>query len=82
MDWARQQGYIVITHDLDFGTLLATTQAKGPSVVQVRTQAVSPQHLRDLIVSTIQRFSGILGEGALISVDERRAKTRILPLRS
>ncbi len=25
MDWARTNGYVVFTHDLDFGTLLALT---------------------------------------------------------
>jgi predicted nuclease of predicted toxin-antitoxin system len=35
--WAKQNGHIVITHDLDFGSLLALTQAIGPSVIQVRT---------------------------------------------
>jgi len=27
MEWARVNGYIVFTHDLDFGTILATTRA-------------------------------------------------------
>lgn len=37
MDWARGRGYIVFTHDLDFGSILASTGATGPSVIQVRT---------------------------------------------
>lgn len=37
MAWARQNGYVVFTHDLDFGALLAVTGAEGPSVIQVRT---------------------------------------------
>jgi predicted nuclease of predicted toxin-antitoxin system len=41
MAWAKQNGYVVFTHDLDFGTLLTLTQAEGPSVVQVRTQDVT-----------------------------------------
>ena len=32
MEWARKNEHIVFTHDLDFGTLLALTQAKSPSV--------------------------------------------------
>jgi predicted nuclease of predicted toxin-antitoxin system len=36
MGYARDHGYVVFTHDLDFGTLLALTRARGPSVVQVR----------------------------------------------
>ncbi len=30
MDWARSNGYVVFTHHLDFGSLLAATQTKGP----------------------------------------------------
>ena len=29
MDWARRNQHIVFTHDLDFGALLALTQAKA-----------------------------------------------------
>ena len=38
MEWARQAGHVVFTHDLDFSALLALTEATGPSVIQVRTQ--------------------------------------------
>lgn len=38
MAWALTNDYIVFTHDLDFGTLLAITQADAPSVIQVRSQ--------------------------------------------
>lgn len=43
MRHAREQGYVLFTHDLDFGTLLALTRALGPSVLQVRTQNVLPK---------------------------------------
>ena len=42
MTWARQNGYVVFTHDLDFGALLAVTGAEGPSVIQIRTVDVTP----------------------------------------
>ncbi len=41
IEYARSNEYIVFTHDLDFGTLLAFTQAKGPSVIQVRAAGYS-----------------------------------------
>ncbi|WP_335174495.1 DUF5615 family PIN-like protein [Nostoc sp.] len=34
MEWARTNGYIVFTHDLDFGSLLAATGVDTPSVIQ------------------------------------------------
>jgi len=36
MRWALDEQRIVLTHDLDYGAMLAATQATAPSVVQVR----------------------------------------------
>ncbi len=36
MNWAHERDYVIITHDLDFGAILAATEARGPSVVQIR----------------------------------------------
>src|SRR2546427_11755648 len=56
MDYARAQGYIVFTHDLDFGTLLAVTRAEGPSVIQVRAQDVMPEHLETVVVGALRQY--------------------------
>lgn len=80
MDYARVNGYIVFTHDLDVGTILALTQANGPSVVQLRAQNILPSHLASTIVSVLRTNEAFLMEGALIVVDEGRERIRILPL--
>jgi len=43
--YAKSHGYVIFTHDLDFGAILAATNADYPSVVQVRVQDVTPEHL-------------------------------------
>jgi predicted nuclease of predicted toxin-antitoxin system len=45
MEWAREHGRVVLTHDLDFGAMLAATQATSPSVAQIRAQDVRPESL-------------------------------------
>lgn len=80
MEWARANGYVVFTHDLDFGTLLALTRSDGPSVVQIRTQNVLPSHLESVLVNTFRQYEPLLESGALISVDEGRSRVRILPI--
>ena len=80
MDWARTNGYVVITHDLDFGSLLVTTRAHGPSVIQVRTQNIMPQILGHRIVQILQQYGPVLESGALITVDEIRSRIRILSI--
>jgi predicted nuclease of predicted toxin-antitoxin system len=80
MDWARANGYVVFTHDLDFGTLLALTQAESPSVIQVRTQDVTPAHLSGMIIAALRNYESLLESGALIVLDEAKSRVRILPL--
>lgn len=80
MEWARSNGYIVFTHDLDFGAILAATQASGPSVIQVRTENVLPEDAGEAVIAAVQRFKDVLEQGALISIDPARARARILPL--
>jgi predicted nuclease of predicted toxin-antitoxin system len=82
MAWAREHGYVVFTHDLDFGTLLALTRESGPSVVQVRAHDVLPDRIGPIVVSTIRTYQSQLGGGAIVTVDESRGRVRILPIRS
>lgn len=56
MSWARERKYVVFTHDVDFGTLLAMTRAHGPSVIQVRTQNVMPAYLERLVTHALRRM--------------------------
>lgn len=82
MTWAKAKGYIVFTHDLDFGAILAATKAESPSVFQVRAQDINPHHTGNLVVSVLNQFRAHLEKGALVSVDEMKSRTRILPLRN
>ena len=78
--WAQQNDYVVFTHDLDFGAMLAITGAEAPSVIQIRTENVSPDALGPRAVSILSRFAPELAAGALVVVDETRDRIRILPL--
>lgn len=80
MDWARANGYVVFTHDLDFGVLLAHSRAYGPSVIQIRIQDIRPQHLMDRMVQILREYESVLEIGALVTVDESKARVRVLPI--
>lgn len=80
MGFARDRGYVVFTHDLDFGNLLAATNARGPSVVQVRTQDPTPAAVGELVVSTLREVEDQLARGALVTVELSRMRLRVLPL--
>ncbi|MCC7329110.1 MAG: DUF5615 family PIN-like protein [Gammaproteobacteria bacterium] len=79
--WAAEHEHVVFTHDLDFGAILAASGARTPSVIQVRTQDVTPEHLARLVVTALPQHERLLEQGALITVDEARSRARILPLK-
>ena len=82
MEWARTNNHVVFTHDLDFGAILAATDANSPSVFQIRTQDISPKTLSGIVLSSLKQFEERLNEGALVSVNEKQARARLLPLKS
>ena len=81
MNWAVENALVVLTHDLDFGDILAVTGAAGPSVIQVRTQDVSPDSAGPIVVAALRDFGLLLASGALVIVNPRRQRARVLPLR-
>ena len=57
MAYANVHDYVVLTHDLDFGAILAATHGEKPSVVQIRAEDVSP---------------GVIGKQVIEGTDGRR----------
>jgi len=80
VEWARTNDYVVFTHDLDFGTVLALTHAAGASVIQVRGQNVLPEHLGPMVALALTQHDSSLASGALVVVDEKKVRVRVLPL--
>ena len=80
MQWARDNGCVVFTHDLDFGILLAHSRDGRPSVIQVRTQDVSPEHLGPVVLRVLRAHGEALESGALLTIDESKSRVRILPI--
>ena len=81
LQYAKDNGYVVLTHDLDFSAILAATGAKAPSVIQVRAQDVLSEHFQQLVLDSLRQFESALTTGALIVIDESRARARVLPLK-
>jgi predicted nuclease of predicted toxin-antitoxin system len=81
MAFAQLHGYVVMTHDLDFGAILAATQGEKPSVVQIRADDVSPDVIGRSVITALLQMAAELEMGALLTVDPNRVRMRLLPLR-
>jgi predicted nuclease of predicted toxin-antitoxin system len=81
MAYAAEHGYVVLTHDLDFSAILAATQGTKPSVVQIRSDNLSPAAIGEPLIAALQQMSPELAAGALLTVDPGRTRLNLLPLR-
>lgn len=79
---ARREGYIVLTHDLDFGELMAASGANLPSVVTFRLRNMQPHNVNRHLQAVIAQQAAPLQAGAVITVTEGRVRIRQLPINS
>lgn len=82
MAYANVHDYVVLTHDLDFGAILAATHGEKPSVVQIRAEDISPDVIGKQVIAALRQMASELEEGALLTVDPNRTRLRVLPLQS
>jgi len=80
MSFAKVNGYVVLTHDLDFGAILAATHGDKPSVVQIRAENVSPEAIGGPVIDALRQMAAEVDAGALLTVDPNRTRLRVLPL--
>ena len=80
LSYAYEHGYIILTYDMDFTALLASSHAKKPSVIQIRTQGFEAEELAQLIVAAVSKSKKELRQGAILTIDPKRARLRLLPL--
>lgn len=81
MAYAAEHDRVVLTHDLDFGAILAATGGAKPSVVQIRADDTSPEMIGEHVVRALKQANAELERGALLTVEPQRARLRLLPLR-
>jgi len=81
MAWARENGYVVFTNDLDYGALLFATAAASPSVIQIRSEDVRPASAEHAVLFALEAAAEDLAIGALVTIDPRRLRISTLPLR-
>ena len=80
MERAVTHHYVVFTHDLDFGAMLALTHGVGPSVLQIRAANILPDYLENSVIAAPNQHEADLSSGGLVVVDESRSRIRVLPI--
>ena len=79
---ARTRKQIIVTHDLDFGRILAVEGASTPSVVILRVGNTHPSHLLSLLGQYLPVVASDLTRGAIVLVEDASVRVRALPVGS
>jgi predicted nuclease of predicted toxin-antitoxin system len=77
---AAKNDYIVVTHDLDFGAILAVTHGRKPSDVQIRADNITADAIGEKVIAAHLQMEKPLKAGALLTIDTNRNRMRLLPL--
>lgn len=77
---AAAEGWVIVTHDLDFGAALAIEQRAAPSVIQFRSGDLSPERLLNPLLAALRLLSDELRDGALVTINPARTRVGMLPL--
>jgi predicted nuclease of predicted toxin-antitoxin system len=78
--YARENNFVIFTHDLDFSAMIAHSNSFGPSVIQIRNQNILPEISGKTILSIIESYKELIDQGVLIVIEEYQHRIRILPL--
>jgi predicted nuclease of predicted toxin-antitoxin system len=77
---ARDEGRVLLTHDLDFGELMAASGANLPSVVVFRLRDMRPDGVNAHLREVVTEHPEMLEKGVIVSVSERQIRLRSLPI--
>lgn len=79
--FARDNGFVVVSEDTDFGELLARERTATPSLVLLRTNGpMTPDEHAALLLANLPTVYSDLGQGAVVVVGRNRLRVRSLPL--
>ena len=82
LDRAATDDRIVISHDTDFGTLLAFRRLSKPSLILIRSSdPLTPDDHAALIVANLDAISDDIDAGAIVVFARGHLRARRLPVR-
>ena len=78
--YAVENGYIIITFDLDFSRIVALSRQFFPSIITFRMGEITVPAFRELILLNIPDLEDSLKQGVLVTIDPRGVRIQPLPI--
>ena len=80
MEFARQEGRVVITQDLDFSAVLALGGHNLPSLITLRLSVSDPDTVTAKLQEVVSQLEEKLQEGSVVTIEDVAVRVRALPI--
>ncbi len=77
---AKRTGETIITHDLDYGHLLAFSGERAPSVIILRLRDLRTTEIMSRLDAVWREIESALMDGAVVSLSDKSLRIRNLPI--
>jgi predicted nuclease of predicted toxin-antitoxin system len=77
---AKRTREVIITHDLDYGAILAFSGEDAPSVIIIRMASTHPDRLLGRLSAVLPDVERALAQGAVVTLEDAAARVRKLPI--
>ena len=79
---AKKTGEVIMTHDLDYGHLLAFSGESAPSVIILQLRDLRTNEIMSRLDAVWKDIESPLMDGAIISLSDKSLRIRTLPIES
>jgi len=80
LEFARNNGYVIITQDLDFSTIIALEGYKYPSLITIRVFNSDPDLVTKRLLDVFPEIDYNLCDGCVVIIEEINIRIRKLPI--
>jgi len=81
LEEARLSGEVILTHDTDYGKILAFSGETAPSVIIFRFQARQPEVFVRRLLKDLPQIRSDLEKGAIVVLEPKITRVRVLPIK-
>jgi predicted nuclease of predicted toxin-antitoxin system len=81
LTYARDTGWVLLTQDLDFSTLLALSGMDRPSLITLRLSTSEPDVVTTRLLESEVLLSEALPGGCAVTIEDSVVRVRRLPIR-
>ncbi|MBI2265288.1 MAG: DUF5615 family PIN-like protein [Armatimonadetes bacterium] len=80
LDYARSEGRVVVTQDLDFSALLALGGHSTPSLITLRLLSSDPQTVSGKLLEVFSDLETSIADGCAVTIEDTAVRVRRLPI--